>query len=313
MIEPTRGTKHWPGLPVILLLALGTNWGLAFSFVKIGMAGGLSPYAYGFWQCIGGGLVLLAVAAMRGELPPLDRSHLRYYVVAGLTNIGLPSVVTLHSVQHLPVGVVVLLVTLAPLLTYGIAQLAGMEPFERRRALGILLGFVGTLFIVLPRASLPNPDAFGWVLFAMLTPAFYGASNVYIAHARPPRVASLALGAAMQIAAGLCFVPMILLTGRFHVPWPPFSAAEMANLGHSAAAGFGSLVFFELMRMSGPVFASQVGYIVCLTGVFWGKLFFGEVHSLWIWAAMATILGGLALVTWPKKSNAEPPSADSRG
>jgi drug/metabolite transporter (DMT)-like permease len=69
-------------------------------------------------------------------------------------------------------------------------------------------------------------------------------------------------------------------------------------------SSLGALIFFELMRMRGPVVASQVGYIVCLSGVFWGKLFFGEQHSFWVWAAMATIFAGLALVTWPVRKPA---------
>jgi drug/metabolite transporter (DMT)-like permease len=31
--------------------------------------------------------------------------------------------------------------------------------------------------------------------------------------------------------------------------------------------------------------------------VFWGWLLFGEQHSLYVWAAMAAIFTGLALVT----------------
>ncbi len=36
--------------------------------------------------------------------------------------------------------------------------------------------------------------------------------------------------------------------------------------------------------------------MVCLAGVFWGFIFFAEVHSLWVWGAGALILAGLALL-----------------
>jgi drug/metabolite transporter (DMT)-like permease len=41
--------------------------------------------------------------------------------------------------------------------------------------------------------------------------------------------------------------------------------------------------------------------------VFWGKLFFGEQHSVWVWLAMVVIFAGLALATWPaRKVTAKP-------
>lgn len=297
------------GLSLLLLLVLGTNWGLGFTLSKFGVTGGLHPLAYAFWQCTGGGLVLLLICAVRRQLPPVTWLHLRYYFLCGISNIALPNVIALTALGHgIPVGIIVLLVTLAPLITYGIAQLAGLEAFNRRRAAGILVGLLGAALILVPRASLPSSAAFGWVLFAMLTPLCYGVSNVYLAWARPPNVPSLALGGAMQLVAGLSLLPVALAFGTMHVPWPPLSTAEIANLSHIAVSSIGSLIFFELMRMRGPVIASQVGYIVCLSGVFWGKLFFGEQHSVWVWAAMAVIFAGLALVTWPPRKVSEKPA-----
>lgn len=289
-------------LSLLLLLVLGTNWGLGFTLGKFGVTGGLHPLAYAFWQCTGGGLVLLAVTAFRGQMPPLSWGHARYYLLCGVSNIALPNFFALTAMANgVPAGIIVLLVALGPLLTYAIALPAGLEPVNRRRAIGILVGLAGAALILVPRASLPSPELYGWVMFALLTPLCYGVSNVYLAWARPPDVPSLALGSAMQLGAGLSLLPMALVLGKMHVPWPPLSTAEIANLSHIAVSGIGAMFFFELMRVRGPVYASQVGYIVCLSGVFWGKLFFGEQHSVWVWLAMIVIFIGLALVTWPPR------------
>ncbi|HEX6978435.1 MAG TPA: DMT family transporter [Alphaproteobacteria bacterium] len=304
MHDKTVTGRNATALPLALLLVLGANWGLGFALAKLGMTGGLAPLAYAYWQCTGAGLVLLAICAARGELPPLDWRHVRYYLIAGATNIAAPNTVAFTTVRHIPVGIVVLMVTMTPLLAYGFAQLFGLERFDRHRALGIALGFLGTLLILVPRTSLPSPDMAGWVLFAVLTPTFYAGSNLYIGWARPADVPSLALGAAMQLAAGFVLLPLALASGSFHVPLPPFTTGELANLGHVAVAAIGALLFFEIIRMAGAVFVSQVGYVVCLSGVFWGYVIFDERHSLWIWAAMASILGGLVLVTRPRAARA---------
>jgi drug/metabolite transporter (DMT)-like permease len=303
MIASVR-TEGAHALSLLMLLVLGTNWGLGFTLGKVGVTGGLHPLAYAFWQCLGGGLVLLAICAWRNLLPPVRFTHLRYYLICGATNVAMPNFVALTAAQHIPVGIIVLIISLAPLLTYAVALGFGLERFTPRRVGGLALGLAGALMILVPKSSLPSPDAAPWVMFALLTPLCYGISNVYLGWARPADVPSLSLGSAMQIAAGLVLLPLALLVGTMHVPLPPQTNAEIANVSHIAVSGFGALIFFELMRMRGAVVASQVGYIVCLSGVFWGKLFFGEQHSFWVWTAMATIFTGLALVTWPARKPA---------
>ena len=53
---------------------------------------------------------------------------------------------------------------------------------------------------------------------------------------------------------------------------------------------------FELIRLSGPTYASQITYIVTLTGVMFGIVMFGEVHSVWVWGATVMVLVGVGLV-----------------
>ena len=61
-------------------------------------------------------------------------------------------------------------------------------------------------------------------------------------------------------------------------------------------------LFVICIEKSGPLFASQVGYIVTLAGVFWGIVIFNESHSIWVWVSLVTMLIGLMLVS-PKKHN----------
>jgi drug/metabolite transporter (DMT)-like permease len=296
---PDARTPSATFLPPFLLLVLGINWGFGFVLSKIGVTGGLLPLGYSVWQASGAGLMLLAITCWRRAPPPLTLRHVRYYVIAGVTNIAIPSTIALVCVQHIPVGVVVLIVTLSPLMTYALSQIVGIEKFNPRRALGMVLGFVGALLILVPRTSLPTPDMAWWALVGVLIPIFYAGSNVYIGWARPTDVPSLALGAAMQLCSGLAVLPVALIVGHAHMLWPPFTSGELANLSHIVFAGIGALLFFEIIRMAGPVYMSQVAYIVCLSGVLWGWLLFDERHSVWIWAAMALIIAGLALVTAP--------------
>jgi drug/metabolite transporter (DMT)-like permease len=48
----------------------------------------------------------------------------------------------------------------------------------------------------------------------------------------------------------------------------------------------------------------MAGYIITVSGVFWGILFFQEVHSSWVWASLILMMGGMALVT-PREPTVE--------
>lgn len=290
------------GLAFLLLLILGTNWGLGFSLAKFGRIGEIPALGYVFWQCIGAGIVLLVLCLARRRLPTMSGPHLRYYLLMGAFGIAVPAFNLVIVVGHIPVGVMTLVMTLSPLMTYGIAQFAGSDRFDPRRFGGMILGLSGALLIVLPDTSLPAPGMVPWVLLGILTPTLYASTNVYAGIKRPPDVDSLALAAAMQLASGVVIAPFTFLSGSFYWPFGLASAADIALVCQIFASSLGSLLFFELIRMEGPVFMSQVAYIVTITGIIWGMYFFGEQHSPWIWASLIVILAGVTLVTRPRVS-----------
>ena len=68
----------------------------------------------------------------------------------------------------------------------------------------------------------------------------------------------------------------------------------------------GYVLFLELIVMTGPLFAAQMGYAVTISGVLWGIVIFGEAHSAWVWAALAVMFAGIAMVH-PSKERPSPP------
>jgi drug/metabolite transporter (DMT)-like permease len=100
----------------------------------------------------------------------------------------------------------------------------------------------------------------------------------------------------MQAGSFVTLLPIALIRG-VHIPIPPAHPGDWALIAHGLLSGIGALLYFEVMRLAGPVFFSQTGFLVTLWGVFWGWLFFGESHSMWVWGAMISIFAGLALVT----------------
>ncbi len=286
--------------PLLMMLAVGTLWGLTFSFAKAASEAGIGPLAYGFWQTTGAGGVVLLVCLVRRERPRLDRRHLVYYITCGFLSLAVPNLILQTVIGHVPAGVAAIVVTTVPLLTYALAMAAKLDVFLIRRALGLIVGLAGALLLVVPEASLPEPAMVGWVAFGFVAPLFYAMGNVYVA-ARRPASPALPLAAGMLWGAAFWQTPVILATDSFQMLTIPFSFGEWSVLGQIAVSSLASILYFEIMRRAGPVYFSQVAYVVTLTAILWAMAIFGERHSWLVWAAAALIASGVALVNWRKK------------
>lgn len=295
----TASTPRW--LPLAMLLLLGNLWGGAFSLSKLAIEGGVPPLGYAFWQSLAPGIILLTLCRLRGLRLNLTRRSLKFYVVTGLLGLSLPNILFYFVIDHIPAGVMALVVTSAPLLTYIFALMFTMEIFAWRRMIGIGFGLAGALCLVLPRASLPSADMAPWVAVAFLTPAFYAINSIFSTRQRPPDSHSLGLACGMLFGAAALQAPIVIASGNFYPLSPPFAVPDFALLGQIVVSSLAYVLFFELLRLAGPVYFSQVGYIVTLTGLVWGMIVFDEAHSNWIYLATLLVLIGIGFVNIRRK------------
>lgn len=304
MDEPSSGETHAGGeaglVALLLMLTVGSMWGLTFSFAKAASEAGIEPIAYGFWQTTGAGSVLLLGCLLRRQGLRFDRRHLAYYLTCGFLSLAVPNLILQTVIGHVPAGVAAVIVTTVPLLTYAVAMAAKLETFAGLRAFGLLAGFLGVLVLVVPKASLPQPTMAGWVAFGFLAPLFYAIGNVYVA-VRRPGSSALPLAAGMLWGAAFWQAPVVWLTGSFHPLTLPFSFGEWGVIGQIAVSSLASILYFDIIRRAGPVFFSQVAYVVTLSAILWAMAIFGERHSALVWAAAALIACGVAMVNWRRR------------
>ena len=91
-----------------------------------------------------------------------------------------------------------------------------------------------------------------------------------------------------------------LATDSFAFPLVPFTVVEGAVISMAAINVVAYGAFIYLVAAAGPVFASQMAYLVTISGVAWGIVLFDEQHSSWIWTALLIMMTGLTLVQ-PRK------------
>jgi drug/metabolite transporter (DMT)-like permease len=283
------------GLALVFLLTLGSIWGLSISTSKLAVQA-FGPFSVVFWYALIAFLVLAAISLVRGKLPPLDGRHVRYYIASGLIGFAIPSLNNVLVVQQVPAGILSTMIATAPVFTYAIALVAGQERFRVMRASGIGLGLVGALVILLPENSLPDAGMAPWVALGLLTPFLYGISAVVISRYMPRETDSITLATGFLGVAVVFFLATMLASGETAMPWPvQWPGSHMILwLGITSSAAY--VLYFQIIRIAGPVYLSQVGYLVVTIGVVAGILIFDEQHSLWAWIGIGLMVSGLVLV-----------------
>lgn len=287
--------------PFALVLLLGAIWGATFSLAKIATEGGAHPLGLSLWQGIMGGLLLLSICLLRRRPPRLAPGYGRFYLVCALFGTAVPGTIYFYAAPHVPAGVLAITIATVPMMTYALTALLKVEGLSFARIVGLLLGLVAVALLVGPDASLPDRAMVPWVLAAVLAAGSYAGENMFIALKRPAGSDALAMVAGMLIMAALLLLPVVLVTGTFVPLAFPWGKIEWAIFAMMTCSAFAYVLFLYLVSETGPVFASQTAYSVTIAGVLWGMVIFDEQHSLWVWASLAVMLAGLALVN-PKKA-----------
>lgn len=283
------------GLALVLVL-IGVGWGSTQPLGKIAAETGHPPFGLIFWQLVVCVAVLGALTLGRGKGLPRHRAALQFYVVIAFLGTLIPNYTFYLSVARLPAGVMSVIISTIPLISFPIALALGMDRFSPARVLGLLLGLSGVLMIVLPRTSLPDPAMVAFLPVAMIGPLFYALENTYVARhglAGMDPVQAM-FGASL---AGLIFcLPLMLVMGQgMMLPLPP-GRAEGALILSSALHALLYAGFVWLAARAGAVFAGQSSYFTTASGLVWAMILLGESFSPWVFAAAAAMLCGVALV-----------------
>jgi drug/metabolite transporter (DMT)-like permease len=293
----TAHPKSKPSTSLFLLILLGTIWGTGYSIARFAMTNDVPPLGYSFWQSLGPAIIIGTLAILRTRTLTFSASRVRFYLVTGLTGIVIPNTTMYFAAPHLPAGILAMVVNTVPIIAYPMALLAGLEKFNWERMAGIFLALAGIMLIIIPKSSLASASMTPWVLSTLLTPLSFAFCSIYIARFRPADSDSLTLSAGMLIFSSLLLTPLVFATDSLYLFHLPLTAPDGVILLEIVLSSLGYVLFFQLIKVAGPVYYSLVDTIVVITGIFWGRMIFDERLNTWTFAAVILIVLALLLVT----------------
>ncbi len=283
-------------LPLILLVGMGALWGITQPLSKIAVAAGYRDIGIIFWQFAFGTVLLGGLTLLQGKRLPLAPGPLAVYLMIAMIGTILPNWASFTAAVHLPSGILSIVIATVPMMAFPIALLLGMDRFSAIRLLGLVLGLSAIVMIAAPESSLPDPAMAVWLPVALIAPFFYAVEGNVVAKWGTAGVDAVQVLLGASIIGVVLSLPLALMTGEWISPLPPWGIADLAIVGIALAHTSAYATYVWLVRRTGAVFASQVGYLVTGFGVLWAKLILGESYSPWVWAALALMLLGVALV-----------------
>jgi len=143
-------------------------------------------------------------------------------------------------------------------------------------------------------------------MIGLLVPILIGSVNISLASERFKKLKPLHIAFGMNLLSTILLGLMLPSNVNF---WFSIHSSKLFFLIFllSFIGSIGFIIFIKLVKNHGPVFASQVNYLITLFGIMWGYIIFSEVHSMRFWVSLFLIIGGLFLVR-PIKVNEHTPT-----
>lgn len=284
-----QGTLSW-----ILFLLLSLTWGSSFILIKVGL-GTLTPYQVASLRLLSAGLVMLPL--LPKALKEVPKNVIWPVVLSGLLGSFFPAYLFTMAGTRIDSSLSGILNALTPIFTIAIGVVFFKLQIGWIKWAGMLLGFMGMLILLLGNMQRINLDYLGYTLLVLLATLFYGLNvnmvNQYLRDVAPLHIATIAF-TALVLPTGI----ILASTGFFSSPelfQPAWIKSTLASLMLGIlGTGAASVVFYMLVKRSGPVFASMVTYAIPLVAIGWGLTAEETITPMQI-IGMITILIGVRI------------------
>ena len=254
----------------VILIVLALIWGSSFILIKKGL-NGLSPLQLGSLRIIFCAFFLLIIGFKNITTIPLYKW--KYIALTSLFGTFIPAYLFAIAQTEINSSVSSILNSLTPLNTLILGSIIFGLDFKRTQIFGVIVGFIGTILLIF-NGALNHPNQNYWYTILVLIASICYAMNVnfikkYLSDLKP-----------LTITVGnflvMLFPALLVLTftdffSLVHIEKVQHAMIFVAVLG-IIGTGIANVLFYKLIQISSPVFATSVTYLIPVVAFFWGLL-----------------------------------------
>lgn len=252
------------------LLLLSLIWGSSFILIKKGLVGS-TAFQLGSLRIIFAALFLLVIGFR--SLVKIPHHQWKYIALTSLFGTFIPAYLFAIAQTQIDSSISSILNSLTPLNTLLIGVLFFRLDFRRNQIFGVLIGLVGSALLIW-NGAVHHPNQNYYYAFLVLIASICYATNVnlikkYLSDLPPLSITTgnflVLLFPALAVLYSTDFFAM---TYGVEVQESVLYILILGVLG----TGIANIIFFKLIQISSPVFATSVTYLIPVVAFFWGML-----------------------------------------
>ncbi len=254
----------------IILVLLALIWGSSFILIKRGLDG-LNPFQLGSLRIIFCAVFLLIVGFKSLSSIPLHKW--KFIALTSMFGTFIPAYLFAIAQTQISSSVSSILNSLTPLNTLILGAVVFGLDFKRTQIMGVVIGFAGTMLLIFNGASHHSDQNYWYTILVLIASICY-AMNVnfikkYLSDLKP-----------LTITTGnflvMLFPALIILSFTDFFSVVPVEKVQHAMLFVAVlgiiGTGIANVLFYKLIQISSPVFATSVTYLIPVVAFFWGLL-----------------------------------------
>ncbi len=276
----------------LLLCLLAIMWGSSFIIIKKSLAD-FTPVQIASLRIMAAGLVFLPWLISARKQYPKEKT--KYFLWSGFLGYFLPAFLFAFAGSKINSSLSGTLNSATPLFVLIVGAIFFQQIIKRWQVAGLILGFVGSVILVLSSSkdglSFNNPYA----LLIILASLMYG-FNVNIVGKHLSGINPILLSAWTLLAVAI-LAGIILFSTDFvsRINAETLNPLLLIILLGAINSGLAAIIFNYVLQISSPVFASSVTYLIPVVATLVGFID-GESISFLHYFGMTIILVGVYLI-----------------
>jgi drug/metabolite transporter (DMT)-like permease len=254
----------------VLLTVLSLIWGSSFILIKKGLIG-LTPIQLGSLRIIFSALFLVLIGYK--SLFSLSKSQWKYIALTSVFGTFIPAYLFALAETEIDSSTTAILNSLTPLNTLVLGMLAFGISFKKNQFIGICIGLIGSVLLVFNGASNHPEQNYYYSILVVVASVCY-ATNVNLIKKYLPTVGPLSITSGNFLVIVTPALILLYFSGFFEIATVSKVQTAMGYIAILGIVGTGiaNIIFFKLIQLSSPVFATSVTYLIPIVAFFWGLL-----------------------------------------
>ncbi|MEO7976008.1 DMT family transporter [Flavobacterium sp.] len=273
----------------LYLIVLSLIWGSSFILIKRGLVG-LTAIQVGSLRIIFAGVFLLLIGF--SSLRKISRHQWKFIGLTSVFGTFIPAFFFAIAETQVNSSIVAILNSLTPLNTLVLGIIAFGIQFQKRQVLGVFIGLMGCLLLVFNGDSSQSGQNYYYLTLVVIASLCY-AVNVNLIKKYLSDLNSLSITTgnfAILLLPALVILSFTDFTQKINFEVTQYSIGYVIILG-VLGTGIANILFFKLIQMSSPVFATSVTYIIPIVAFFWGLLDNEMLTSIQFFGAFVILIG----------------------